>query len=399
MENQNKIKVLFWPGWWYPDRHNPLNGIFIRRHAEAVAPLVDLAVLYVAADAGLRRQPYDMEISHDQIGLTIRVYFRPFPVPFRPLRILNVWRYFAAARLGIKKLRSCWGYPDIVHLHVSPPWGQIAALKFLLPRLPFLFTEHWSGYHRANSDFRGFARKLLNSLVLRRAFAVTPVSRNLQDVMESHRLRGRYVVIPNAVRTDLFFPATSKPAPGTPFTFLHVSQLALVKNVAGMIRAATALWQTRHDFQLVIVGEGADRESLERLAQDRAPGHECVRLLGRKDEVELAEIMRQADCFLLFSNYENLPCVISEAMASGLPVIATRVGGVPEQVRPGMGILIDPGDEAGLEKAMKDILDGKMRFDRSAIRRFAEENYSCAEVGKRFLLLYREALQNKARPL
>jgi len=48
MAEQIKIKVLFWPGWWYPDRFNPLNGIFIRRHAEAVAPLVDLAVLYIA---------------------------------------------------------------------------------------------------------------------------------------------------------------------------------------------------------------------------------------------------------------------------------------------------------------------------------------------------------------
>jgi glycosyltransferase involved in cell wall biosynthesis len=127
-------------------------------------------------------------------------------------------------------------------------------------------------------------------------------------------------------------------------------------------------------------------------------GKECVRFVGRKDEIELAEIMRLADCFVLFSNYENLPCVISEAIASGLPVIATRVGGVPEQVKPGMGILLDHGDEVGLEKAMADILEGNMRFDRSAIRRFAEENYSYAEVGKRFLLLYQEALRSIARP-
>ena len=397
MEKSAKIKVLFWPGWWYPDRFNPLNGIFIRRHAEAVAPLVDLAVLYVAADAGLRRQPYDLEISRDKIGLTIRVYYRPFPVPFRLLRILNVWRYFAAARRGITGLRSHWGNPEIVHLHVSPPWGQIAALTLLLPHRPFLFTEHWTGYHPANGDFRGFFRKLLNSWVMRRAFAVTPVSHNLQEVMKSHRLHGRFVVIPNAVRTDLFFPAT-KLEPGVPFTFLHVSRLAPVKNVTGIIRAAASLWQTRHDFRLVIVGEGADRESLERLVRDLSMEKECVRFVGRKDEIELAQIMRQADCFVLFSEYENLPCVVAEAMASGLPVIATRVGGVPEQVRPELGILLEPGNEDGLRKAMENMIDRSLRFDRAAIRRFAEENYSYAEVGKRFLSLYQEALQNKARP-
>jgi glycosyltransferase involved in cell wall biosynthesis len=384
MKIENKIKVLFWPGWWYPSRVSPQSGIFIQRHAEAVAPLVDLAVLYITADAGLTDRAYDIEASADKVGLTVRVYFRPFPVPFRPLRILNVWRYFEAARRGINELRSRWGNPEIVHLHVSPPWGQIAALKFLLPRRSFLFTEHWTGYHPANGEFRGFFRKLLTSWVVRRAFAVIPVSRNLHEVMESHGLHGRFVVIPNAVRTDLFFPATML-GHGSPFTFLHVSRLAPVKNVEGIIRVAAALWQTRHDFRLIVAGEGADRESLERLVRDRSMGKECVRFVGRKDEIELAEIMRLADCFVLFSNYENLPCVISEAIASGLPVIATRVGGVPEQV-------------VGVEKAMADILEGNMRFDRSAIRRFAEENYSYAEVGKRFLLLYQEALRSIARP-
>jgi glycogen(starch) synthase len=391
------MKVLFWPGCWYPDRFNSLNGIFIRRHAEAVAPLADLAVLYITADPGLVDRVYDIEASTDKIGLTVRVYYRPFPVPFKPLRIFNVWRYFFAARRGVRTLRSRWGSPDIVHLHVNPPWGQIAAMKTFFPGLPFIFTEHWSGYHSASGEFRGFFRKLLTSWVVRKAFAVTPVSRNLQQIMESHSLHGRFVVIPNAVRSDLFFPA-AVPRPGSLPVFLHVSRLTPLKNVAGILRAAAALWGIRNDFNLIVAGHGEDRESLERLAETLLPKGECVRFVGRQDEVELAQIMHQADCFVLFSNYENLPCVISEAMACGLPVIATRVGGIPEQVGPGMGILLDPGDEAGLTKAMADILDGKMRFDRQAIRRFAEENYSHAEVGKRFLNLYQEALRNKTEP-
>jgi glycosyltransferase involved in cell wall biosynthesis len=391
-----KIKVLFWPGCWYPDRRNPLNGIFIRRHAEAVAPLADVAVLYITADAGLTDHRYEIEVNDDKAGVTVRVYYRPFPVPFRPLRILNVWRYFCAARRGICTLRTRWGDPDIVHLQVNPPWGQIAAMKTFFPGLPFIFTEHWSGYHHANGEFRGFFRKRLTAWVVRRAFAVTPVSRNLQEIMESHGLHGRYVVIPNAVRMDLFLPA-SVPRPGSPPVFLHVSRLTALKNVIGILHAAAALRGKGRDFRLLIAGQGEDRESLEQLAETLSLREGCVRFVGRKDETELAQIMRQADCFVLFSNYENLPCVISEAMASGLPVIATRVGGVPEQVKPGTGILLDPGDEAGLAKAMADILDGNVCFDRQAIRRFAEENYSYAEVGKRFLLLYQEALRNTAR--
>lgn len=397
MGNFEKIKVLFWPGFWYPDRFNPLNGIFIRRHAEAVAPLVDLAVLYITADAGLGDRTYDSEvISTDKVGLTVRVYYRPFPVPFRPLRIFNVWRYFCAARRGIRQLRSRWGDPDIVHLHVNPPWGQIAAMRFHFYRLPFLFSEHWSGYHHANGEYRGFFRKLLTSWVVRNASAVVPVSRNLQQIMEGHGLHGRFAVIPNAVSTNIFFPATAAD-PGALFTFLHVSRLVPLKNVPGILRAAGALRRERRDFQLIIAGQGEERSSLESIAERLLPEKGWVHFVGYKNEDEVADIMRQAHCFILFSDYENLPCVVAEAMASGLPVIATRVGGIPEQVQPGTGILVEAQDESGLRAAMEYILAERSRFDRAAIRRFAEKNYSFPEVGKRFFMLYQEALGTSAK--
>jgi glycogen(starch) synthase len=396
MSQPERIKVLFWPGWWFPDRRDPVNGIFIRRHAEAVAPLVDLAVLYVTADPKLRGRTYRLEATAEPFGLTVRAYYRPVSAPFRLLRAGNVWRYFFAALRGIRELRRRWGHPDIVHLHVSPPAGQLLALRSQFPRIPFLFTEHWTGYHPANGEYRGFFRKRMNSWVVRSAFAVTPVSHDLQRVMESHKLCGRYVVIPNAVRTDLFHLAAASGG-RKPFTFLHVSRLAPVKNAAGILHALASLREVRQAFRLVIVGEGAERKSLEELATRLSFDDETVSFMGRKNEDELAQIMRQADCFVLFSDYENLPCVIAEAMASGLPVIATRVGGIPEQVKPGMGILVEPRDEAGLTQAMETMIDGAKRMNRAAIRSFAEREYSHPQVGQRFLLLYQEAASGRAK--
>jgi glycosyltransferase involved in cell wall biosynthesis len=108
--------------------------------------------------------------------------------------------------------------------------------------------------------------------------------------------------------------------------------------------------------------------------------------------------MRDGDGLVLFSDYENLPCVVAEAMACGLPVIATRVGGVPEQVFPGSGLLIEPRDEEGLQRAMAEMIDHAGRFDRAAIREFAEREYSLAAVGRRFLQLYRDALAGRRGP-
>ena len=393
MTEPKHIKVLFWPGWWYPDRINPVNAIFIHRHAEAVAPLVDLAVLYVTADPNLSDRTYEIDAENDPVGLTVRVYFRPHAVPWHFIRWTNTWRYYRATGRGLREIRRRWGRPDLVHLHVSPPAGQLLALISHFPRIPFLFTEHWTGYHPANGEFRGFFRKRLTSWTVKNAFAVLPVSRNLQDVMEGRGLHGRFVVVPNSVRTDLFSPLPGK-EPGRPFTFLHVSRLAPVKNVSGILRAAAELRRNRQDFRLLIVGDGEDRPGLERLAGELALGQDCVRFLGRKLEDDLAGITRQADSFVLFSDYENLPCVVAEAMACGLPVIATRVGGVPEQVHSGMGILVEPRDEEGLRRAMETMIDEADRFDRAAIRAFAEREYSHPEVGMRLLRLYREALQS-----
>ncbi len=374
-----------------------MNGIFIRRHAEAVAPLVDLAVLYVTADPGLNGHAYRLEAAAERFRPdgpgVLSSGFGPIP-PAARQRTSGVT--FSRARRGIRELRRRWGHPDIVHLHVSPPAGQLLALRLQFPQIPFLFTEHWTGYHPANGEYRGLFRKRMNSWVVRNAFAVTPVSHDLQRVMESHKLRGRYVVIPNAVRTDLFHPAAA-PAGGKPFTFLHVSRLAPVKNAAGILHALASLRRVRQDFRLLIVGEGAERKSLEELATRLSLDDETVSFMGRKNEDELAQIMRQADCFVLFSDYENLPCVIAEAMASGLPVIATRVGGIPEQVKPGMGILVEPRDEAGLRRAMETMIDGAKRLDRAAIRSFAEKEYSHPQVGQRFLLLYEEAASGRTK--
>ncbi len=390
------MKILFWPGCWYPDRRDSLNGIFVRRHAEAVAPLANLAVLFVAPDPGLLNKAFEVVPDQADGWPTVRVYYRLFPPPFRSSKALNAWRYFRAARQGIRKLRTIWGEPALVHLHVNPPWGQVSAMKTCFPRLPFLFTEHWTGYQN-EGGYRGFFRKLLTSWVVRLAFAIAPVSNDLQAKMEGHGLKGNFVVIPNAVRTNLFYPAAAATLE-THFTFLHVSTLIPRKNVAGILRASAVLWHARQDFRLVIVGEGKDRPGLEKLSKDLSLDNGCIHFEGQKEETELAVIMRQANCFLLFSDSENLPCVISEAQACGLPVIATRVGGIPEQVGPGKGLLVEPGDEAGLTRAMTAMIEGSVPFDREEIHRFAVERYGFSAVGESIVNLYRQALDKAQGP-
>jgi glycosyltransferase involved in cell wall biosynthesis len=102
--------------------------------------------------------------------------------------------------------------------------------------------------------------------------------------------------------------------------------------------------------------------------------------------------MRAADLFVLPSRFENLPVVLLEALACGLPVVATAVGGVPEIVDEGAGRLVAPDDPAALADAIADVAGRLDTFDRAALARRARERYSLEAVGAVWDAIYAEVM-------
>ena len=113
-----------------------------------------------------------------------------------------------------------------------------------------------------------------------------------------------------------------------------------------------------------------------------------LRFLGSQPKAAVASWMRQADCLVLSSRWENQPVVILEAQASGLPVAACAVGGVPELVRAETGRLGPPGDAQGLAQAIGEVLARPGQFSRQAIRAEAVAKYSYQAVGERLKVCY-----------
>ena len=113
-----------------------------------------------------------------------------------------------------------------------------------------------------------------------------------------------------------------------------------------------------------------------------------VRLLGNLTSTEVAYYMQQADCFVLFSNYENQPCVIVESFACGLPVIATNVGGISEFLPTNFGFLIQPSNERQLLNAMLKVLQGHTFEGPLNISKYAQENFSQAVIAQKFSSIY-----------
>ncbi len=167
----------------------------------------------------------------------------------------------------------------------------------------------------------------------------------------------QYRVIPNGIDVGRFAAA---PRP-EPETILWVGRLVPQKQPGLAIEALRMLKRTRPDARLDLVGDGPLLGHVQaRLGAADVQG--AVRLLGLRDDAP--EFLSRAACFLLTSDYEGCPLSVLEAMAAGVPVVATAVGGVPELVGHGeTGILVEPGRPEGLARGLDELLSDPARAE------------------------------------
>ena len=194
----------------------------------------------------------------------------------------------------------------------------------------------------------------------------------------------RTVVIHNGVPLD----GPRRGAHTAPVTLLSVGRLRAPKDFLTLVRAMAALEPGA--ARLRIAGDGPDRPALG-AEIDRLGLGEHVELLGTRDDVP--DLLAGSDVFVLSSDSEGLPMSVLEAMAAGLPVVASAVGGVPELVRDGeTGALVRPRDSAALAGAIRRIVSDPALLDRlgDAGRQRVEQQFSLERFEREHLELYRK---------
>lgn len=351
------MKVLFLAAW-YPNRYDSMFGLFVKRHAEALSLQHRVDVVYVVK-SDTQKKNFTVDIQQSGNLREIGVYYRPILSGLAVgASFFSLMFYFWAARKGIACSIS-EGRPDITHVHVLTRMGVVAMLYKWLSGCPYVITEHWSRYQDVTGNFKGLMRKWATRLVVRQAGALTTVTQHLLKAMEKHKLKAKEThILPNVVAEPFFNVSLPvKANRSQPFQIVHVSCFEdRSKNLSGLLRAIKRLRELRNDFRLVMIGDGMDFAIIREYAKKLGLTDEIVHFTGLKTAEEIAEVFSQSRFLLMFSHYENLPVVINEAFACGLPVVSSRVGGIAELVGNEEGILVASGDEEGLTVAMNEML-------------------------------------------
>lgn len=367
---------------WFPSKVHPTLGNFVQRHAEAVALRHQVHVLYVTASP---HQKERIEIENkEEEGVNITIVY------YRKSLLLNFFRKRKAFRTGLRYIRNEAKF-DFELVHHNVIWKDIWQAWYIHKKFntPYIITEHWTGFDKSRGNMP-FLLKPYSRFFTSKASAICPVTQNLAENMQSAGIWGKYQVVPNVVDTYLF---QLVPKPDGNVRFLHVSSLNdAQKNISGILRVWKEAIQHNPNIHLTIGGDGP-WEPYQDLLKELAIPERNISFFGEKTWAEISELMQQSHCLLMFSNYENLPCVIVESLASGMFVISSDVGGISEHINRERGILVNPGEKAELLKA---ILQFSLEFksvDSKQLRNYAINHFSKPVIADAFTEVYENALK------
>jgi glycosyltransferase involved in cell wall biosynthesis len=170
------------------------------------------------------------------------------------------------------------------------------------------------------------------------------------------------------------------------FRFIHISTMMFQKNPEGLLRVFKIFNCLYPNTFLQLVGPFP--EHLPSYAKSIGLTENEIEFKGPVSYLEVAALLKSANSLVLFSRYENLPCVILEAFCCGLPVISTRVGGIAEVVNETNGILIDSENEDQLLEAFKHIYLNYKQYNSKIIADAAKQSFSYEAVGKEINEVY-----------
>ena len=309
--------------------------------------------------------------------------------------VLNILNRLRAYITLITALKRRVGSPDLVHANVIHDSGIVAFALKLFRKYRYVISEHSTRFVPPNRLSLG--RRLVARLVCRDAERVLPVSNYLQERMMD-RVGGfvNFQVVSNVVNTELF---RHEPKGGTSgrqkLRVLHVSNFKdHQKNMIGLIECFGKVAKAfPGQVQFVIAGDG-DKNFVTSCIAEQDVSSFDISVSGPHTDIEIAALMRAADVFVLFSNFETQGLVLLEALCTGLPCIGPEVGPIPEIIHPGFnGLLVATGNQSSLEDALIAFITKSHCYFKEKIAADASARYGNRVIGKKILSVYKASIE------
>ncbi len=383
----------------YPWADDHVSGIFYRTQAMALARAgVELTVVAPTPWAPWpinRLQPrWDRYRRAPRVestdGVTI---LRPrYPAPPQDLRVLAPDRAVASAAW---RVRRAWRGAGLIHGHFSVA-GIAAGRVARRAGVPYVLTMHGDDVNTWPDDRPEWRAPLIAAL--RGASAVISVSQALAGRV--HQLAGvRATPLPLGIDHDAFRRA-SHGAREMVRQALAIPPTALVAVFIGNLQIAKGIHEFVEGVELAggpvvgwVIGDGPERRSLEERSGDQ------IRWLGSLPNADVARHLAAADVLVLPSHGEGLPTVVVEAGSLGRAVIASRVGGIPELLEGGRGILLDEISPQAVSRALRHLVadPSVAEVTGDALRGHVEEHYDVDRNGLRLAEIYRAVVESGSR--
>lgn len=242
-----------------------------------------------------------------------------------------------------------------LHNHFANSSCSVAMLCAEIAEIPFSFTLHGPAIFFEPRLWR------IDEKIARAKFVacISDFCRSQGMIFADQAHWPKMQIIHCGVTPERYGPGAETRPPGQ--RLLFVGRLAAVKGVAVLLRTMAQIRKKFPEAHLTLIGDGGERAALEALAGELDLGAH-VTFAGARTQAEVAETLREMDLFVLPSFAEGVPVVLMEAMASNLPVIATRIAGISELVEEGVaGHLVPPGSEQALFQAISTLLEAPER--------------------------------------
>ena len=373
----------------YPSIKNPVKGIFVHQQA--------LALQMAGHQVGVivPQYPHPRRVLNGSFSLRDAIRHSKYEgIPvwnflFDPLPGLHRKITKAITVRVIKKYIAEIGRPDVIHAHFIFYGGVIASSIRGKLGLPLVITAHASEHFlekksRSRSDETG--------RILAGAQQAISVSQFLADRLGELTGFARIKIVPNLVDTS-FFTIKMDEKDQTSFTFTAIGNLVPLKRFDNLITAFSSLAK-ENEIHLNIIGAGPQEKDLRKLV-NKLSVEKKISFIGQLNRRQLRDYFWKTDTLVSTSDIETFGVSLIEAMACGVPVLATRSGGPEEIINETNGFLIESPDVDHIAKGLRTMLQDRQRFDPETIRAGCVEKYGYKTIAEQLTAVYKEVLQRR----